>query len=638
MSAIHACWELQPTNIQDILNKMLQASDYWQPDALTSWCSPNDSVGFGKAHLFNTARSHDDNVSHDVHCQLTVVANARIDNREQLASEFLLSSDDPLIATDGLLILHAYIKWGNQCAAHLRGDFVFIIWDEEQKKFFCGRDHFGVKVLFYAKTARGIMFSNEHRAFFDSGWCNKQDLSEAWLIKNLWGLGSKTFDSPCNDIHVVPPAHTIEISDKGVKLRCYWRLEAKDTWADYSDEALIEELRQRFDNAVVARLDSQYPIGSELSEGLDSNGVTGFAARYLNPAPLFTFSCNCIPLNKQNTPVWGDTYKDIAQMFDVHENLQSTWLDQTDDEECFLQQQKTAYFEGFGAVLPVRSHHFFYRARCAQSHGVRVLLSGWGGDHCVTSYGDHYADELLAERKFTVLFRHLKAKYQRGRGARPTKAFLSQLYKAHLAPSLSKFHIRRGAVEAAVERRARHHFLGKQWRRKFNLESALDQFIKNYSCHIVKDKELLELFDLGLTNRLIESELLGRVARLEYRHPMLDVDLVTFAHSLPSRLKIYQGIERYPFRRVLEGVTTKSIQWRKKSEVIFPKLDHEGQLIRQSRSLARRLRKSIFAERYSCSSALDRSLEFLDPFLFSRLEFLLDMESYHRVAFDKQNS
>ncbi len=638
MSAIHACWEPQSSNIQVILDTMLQSSGYWQPDAHSAWCSPEAPVGLAKGHLFNTVRSRDDGVSHDVHRHLSVAANARIDNREQLATALSLNADDPQIATDGLLILHAYIKWGRQCAAYLRGDFVFIIWDEEKNTFFCGRDHFGVKVLFYAKTPRGVMLSNEHKAFFDSGWCNKQALSEAWLVKKLWGLGRKTFDSPHDDIHVVPPAHTLEISDKGAELRCYWRLEAQDTWAHYSDEALIDELRQRFEKAVVARLDTEYPIGSELSEGLDSNGVTGFAARNLHPAPLFTFSCNCIPLNKQNMPIWGDTYKDMAQILGVHDNLRPAWLDQTDDEAQFLQQQKREYFEGFGTVLPVRSELFFYRARCAQHHGVRVLLSGWGGDHCVTNPGDHYADELLKDKKFNDLHHLLRQKQKRGRGASPLKAMASLLYRAYLVPRLSKFHIRRGRTEDVVERKARHHFLGKRWRRQFNLEGELAQFIKEYSCHTVKQKEQLELFDLGLTNRLIESELLGRVTRLEHRYPMLDVDLVSFAHSLPSRLKIYRGVERYPFRRVLEGVTTPSIQWRRKSEVILPKIDHEGQLTRQSQSLARRLKKSIFAKRYSSAQALAKSVGFRDPLLFSRLEFLLDMETYHRTAFDKPSS
>ncbi len=624
MSSVHACIS-DNVSIDATLDAMLHASRYWAPDEESQWCK--ERVGLAKSHLYNTQRSRFDHVHYDPGMGLAITANARIDNRREIISSLALTEGDTQIATDSQLIMRAYAKWKNDCVKFLRGDFVFIIWDENRQKIFCARDHFGVKVLFYSHKPEGLMITNEHRAFFTSQWSDAHEIDEDWLIKALWSVVvPQQFDSPNPDIQVLPPAHTLEFSEEGLKITRYWQLTRKTDWQHLIDEELIDELKHRFEHAVEARLDSEYPLGSELSEGIDSNGVAGFAAKILGDKSLYTFSYDCIALDNENKHVWEETYADITEMHALHKNIKPVWQKQkSDNKYLHLQQQKSDFYSHFGGVVPLYGKGFL-RSRLAQKQGIRTMLSGWGGDHCVTSYGDQYCDELFYQNRFTQLYQLLKAKNQRGRGRRPLVA-LAELALKNWTPTIhSQTKKARSGLDKTLRRRNKYHFLEKQWRKDKNLNKLFDEFKKNDQCKSIQRKEILELFERGLTKNLIEAELTARMAKVEYRFPMLDVALVEFAHSLPGHLKIKYGIERYAFRQILTGITTKRIQWRIKSDVSSPKINRKKELSSLSNFLAKRLNKSILVKRFSSETRMEKCLERLEPGLIRSLELLVNAE------------
>ncbi|TQV85352.1 asparagine synthetase B family protein [Aliikangiella coralliicola] len=634
MSTIHACRLNKERCASQILSKMLKASDYWHPDERSKWVSSETDVGLAKAHLLNTERSIDDASYFSSELGVAICANARVDNRSVLLKQLSFSEEDSRIKTDAQLIAHCYKKWQVDCPARLRGDFVFIIWDEEKQKFFCARDHFGVKSLFYSRNERGVMITNEHNAFFTSEWFNRYQYDEPWLIARLWNLGALDFESPNSEIQALPPAHSLEIDEKGTRLQRYWRLTSKTTWKNYSDNELIEELKLRFEKSVIARLDSRYPLGAELSAGLDSNGIVGYAAQHLKKQSLYTFSHQCEALTKENYFVWGDVYRDIQTTFKLHENIEPVW-DYSPKTECLasdtseqLLQSKKKFYRCFGGVVPIYGGHFV-RSKLAKKNGVRVMLSGWGGDHCVTGYGDEFADELFRNRKFISIFRLLKAKRLRGRGGNIIRSFIILAIKQFLPSLYLKMKGLRSGVENSLLFRAKNHFLGQKWKTQYELENTLVKFLNNYQCHSVNRKESLELFELSLTNRLTESELEGRLFKVEYRYPMLDVDLVEFFYSLPSQLKIYDGIERYPFRLTLEGLVPEHIRWRKKHDVCLPQKDKKAEIERKLERLIPRLEYSLLVERYSSVNALQKCISSKSRALLDSLEFLMDVEEYY---------
>jgi len=623
LSTIHACFNPGQPVPEETITQMLAASEYWQPDATSNAASRQQHCQIAKASLFNTARSKQDHLYHDQHSGCIISANARLDNRSDVGRQLGLSSDVLSQLSDSQLILNTYQRWGEVCPKHLLGDFVFIIWDESKQRLFCARDHFGVKVLFYCRNHQGVMLSNEHNAFFTSNWQPKA-IREQWLVQQLWGQGPYSFQSPFQGIELLPPAHSMIIDHQGTTLNRYWTLEDKNDWQGMDDEALIEELKNRFRHAVKVRLDSAYPLATELSEGLDSNGIAGFAARMLDQQPLHTFSYGCQKLTDENKSVWEKTYQDIYDMLDMHDNLQPVWT--TDNLNDGLEHQADChrYTGGLFGLMGGRPDY----CKMANARGVRVLLSGWGGDHCASGYGDFFEDELFRQRKWSEVTRLFQQKAARGRSGKPFRAWMNLLLK-HAAPPLFRWKIRnRGGLEQALWQRAGQNPLRPEYIKRYQLKESLRQFTDNYRCKSVKAYHRRELFEIGVENRLVGSELVARNFRVEYRFPMLDVPLVELAYNIPSHLKIRDGVERYMFRRVLEGITTERIQWRVKADVNHPNIDRESLVNARSRELLEQLQQSKLVVRYCDPAKLARlDADAMDnPMMLGSIGVLLELE------------
>ena len=69
---------------------------------------------------------------------------------------------------DSYFILKAYQKWGEKCPEELLGDFAFAIWDRDNKKLFCARDHMGVKQFYYYLSDNAFYFATEIKAISHS--------------------------------------------------------------------------------------------------------------------------------------------------------------------------------------------------------------------------------------------------------------------------------------------------------------------------------------------------------------------------------------------------------------------------------------------------------------------------------------
>ncbi|MFO8233804.1 MAG: hypothetical protein R6U04_00170, partial [Bacteroidales bacterium] len=131
---------------EEEVNQMLQQLNYWDADYTDKIV--HGSVGFGHLMLYNTPESkHEKLPFHDKDAGLTIVADARIDNREELIEK--TGADPASGISDSQLILECFKMYSKRCVDHLVGAFAFVIWDEKKKELFCARDHIGFKPFYY---------------------------------------------------------------------------------------------------------------------------------------------------------------------------------------------------------------------------------------------------------------------------------------------------------------------------------------------------------------------------------------------------------------------------------------------------------------------------------------------------------
>ena len=197
-----------------------------------------------------------------------------------------------------------------------------------------------------------------------------------------------------------------------------------------------------------------------------------------------------------------------------------------------------------------------YPASLAAGEGVRVLLSGLGGDECVSKTGAGRDFGLLLGGRWPSLLAHLREHGRRP--AREIPKMLAGLLHPKLAPA-SRFWrlLREGRLRAESDRwQLRNYWLiNAQFARRVPPMAAVA--VRPLS---VRRRQLHRLRRGHLSQRM-EAEVAGGArCGLEYRYPLLDRRLVEFALSRPP--KVFCGPPtRLLMRVAISGLLPSEVCW-----------------------------------------------------------------------------
>lgn len=525
---------------------MLGALDHWHADARGAWAG--DGIGLGHLLLRTTPQSlHEALPHHDVEHDLGISGDLRLDNRAELAGLLSIAPGDLADWGDGRLVLRAYVEWGDTCPAHLLGDFAFAIWDGPRRRLFCARDLFGVKPFYFSHQANTLAFATEIKGLLALPFVDRS-VNETWIADCLHRIGIERVSTFYAAIRRLEPGHTLTFDTEGLRTRQYGQLDPRSELRLACDEDYVEAFREKLVLAIRRRADTPFEVGAELSGGLDSSGICAIAQSLLreNGRSLCTFS-------QVRPPGMADV---AGRPPDFRWAIDSLCRHAGITQVCL--------FDGAGAgddsVLPAlewanRYHdepfrdssslhnHGLYEA--ASERGVRILLSGFAGNLCVSAAGHGRLRELLWAGRALELWRELSAgpnhRHPLLRALRLalrecespvlTAAWLSLVPRGLLAdlPTTDGF-ARRMGMRRRTFRQVREAV------RPGTLRETAIRF----------------LAWPNITLRLEHSHLAAAARRIEYRYPLLDAELIALYLSLPSHLKYQRGIDRYVFRRSLE--------------------------------------------------------------------------------------
>ena len=258
---------------RDLLSRMTRFMSFRGPDGEEVWTESN--VGFGNALLRTGGRADPMLVRFG---DLCITADARIDGGE--------NTD----LTDAERILRAYEKWGDDCVAHLIGDFAFAIWDRRSRRLFCVRDHFGVKPFFYACLGNSLIFSNTLNALRLDPRVS-DELNETAIEDYLEsGLNQDLYTTAFRDVQRLPGGHTLSFVDGSLVTRRYWTPAVKNELRFRQSREYVERFEELLSTAVKDRLRTDR-VSISMSGGLDSTSLAAIARELLpQPAAVHAFS------------------------------------------------------------------------------------------------------------------------------------------------------------------------------------------------------------------------------------------------------------------------------------------------------------------------------------------------------------
>ncbi len=261
-----------------MLEKMAQAAAYRGPDGIRYWIEGN--VGLAHLALHTTPESlRERQPLVNARGDLTLVADARIDNRDELipflaGKGFVHEKDaEGNAPTDADLILAAYKCWGEDCPKHLIGDFAFVVWDARQRRVFAARDALGVKPLHYCQIGPVVCLATEAQQIMRHP-AVPDDLDLVSLGDYLTNNCSDEERTFFKAVRWLPAAHFGWFALGETKLVQYWILDSGKRIQYQQDDEYSDHYRQIFSRAVSDRLRTQSgKVGLLISGGLDSCSI-----------------------------------------------------------------------------------------------------------------------------------------------------------------------------------------------------------------------------------------------------------------------------------------------------------------------------------------------------------------------------
>lgn len=328
---------------------------------------------------------------HDPETGNWIVYNGEIYNFREVRRELEQAGTKFISQSDTEVLLKAVARWGEQCLQKFRGMFAFALWDARQHRLFLARDPMGIKPLYYAQAGSYFIFASEVRSLLGTGLVPRK-LDQAGLL-NYLTFGS-AYDplTPIEGIYALPAGHSLTWERGAIRESSYWDLvdDAPVLSPDEQNRA-AGNLQPLLEEAVRMQLVSDVPVGVFLSGGIDSSALVSIlSGGGVKPS---TFSI----VFREADFSEAEYSRAIAHKF--HTDHHEITVSQEDVLAAVPDALRAMDLPSMDAV------NTYFVSRETRAAGVKVALSGLGGDEVFAGYSNFRAVPRM--ERFAQLWKHV---------------------------------------------------------------------------------------------------------------------------------------------------------------------------------------------------------------------------------------
>jgi asparagine synthase (glutamine-hydrolysing) len=565
-----------------ITRRMMEALWHRGPDEDGLLVAPSAALGMRRLSIIDLPGGHQPvfNEARNV----AVVFNGEIYNFRQLRGALEGRGHAFRTHSDTEVIVHAYEEWGEECLHELRGMFAFAVWDARASgvsgdaaraaRIFLARDRLGIKPLYYSHAGGGVLFASEVRALIASGCIAPRvaaDSLEAFLL-----FGSVAEPSTIVEgVFSLPPGHFVTLRADAppadLRPKCYWDFSRAALRTDgpgpknFTDAA--KQLLPLLEETVRDNLIADVPVGVFLSSGLDSTALVALASR--SQSDLHTFTVVFPEQRFSESKISRET----ARRFNTNHQ-----------EMLLTPDQVLAQLEEAVSALDqptMDGLNTYFVSRAAHQAGLKVALSGLGGDEIFGGYSTFTTTPKAAlaarlGRWVPGPFRRLTAsaavKIAAGDAVRKAAAawrspedFPHAYYFTRLLFTPSRVRRLLAPYFESLEKNGNGRAPDSFWRQRMQETTRqaghLDSF-NSVSC--------FELQSYMVNTLLRDTDVMSMANSLEVRVPFLDHRLVEFVGRLPKRLKYKADVPKALLIEALSDVLPADVVGQSKRTFTLP--------------------------------------------------------------------
>jgi asparagine synthase (glutamine-hydrolysing) len=350
------------------------------PDGAGEWWSSERRCGFGHqrlAILDPTPRANQPMASADGRYVITF--NGQIYNFPALRAELVARGAIFRTTCDTEALLHLYALDGPDMVRRLRGMFAFAIWDQARQGLFLARDPYGIKPLYVSDDRRTFRFASQVKALLASRTIAREPEPAGVAGFHLFGHVPDPF-TLYRDIRALPAGCSQWVDAAGAEPPKPFVSIPSILAEGAADSAPPAELQDRVRAAVAgsvaAHMLADVEVGAFLSAGVDSGAMLGLMRE-----------------------ASGSDLRAITLAFEAFRG--------TSEDEAPLAAQVAARYgcshevrwvarREFEADLPaifasmdqpsIDGVNTWFVAKAAKEAGLKVAISGLGGDELLAGY------------------------------------------------------------------------------------------------------------------------------------------------------------------------------------------------------------------------------------------------------------
>jgi len=344
-----------------------------------------------------------------------LVADARLDNREELCEALGIAAADGRAMSDPAIMLNALERWDEAAIERLQGDFAFAFWDSRRQRLLLARDFMGQHPLHYARRDTFFAFASMPKGLHALPEIPAAPDREA--VAGFLALipedGSETF---FRGIEKVRAGEMVTVTRDGLNRARWWRPSLKPLGLKRPDD-YAEALREHFDRAVAARLRGAGPaVAAHLSGGLDSSAVAATAARLTaadgGRVTAFTGAPREGYDSSEVKNAFCDESPHAAEVAAMYPNMEHVIVRNGGSPFADLDRYFFVYER---PVLNLCNSVWMHRImEVARDRGLRVLLSGARGNMSFSYDGMPLLTQLLSSGRLGRLARESLALVRNG--------------------------------------------------------------------------------------------------------------------------------------------------------------------------------------------------------------------------------
>ncbi|MFO0941592.1 MAG: asparagine synthase (glutamine-hydrolyzing) [Pirellulales bacterium] len=521
---------VEPSKIMSMEKAMFHRG----PDDGETWLSEDLRVGLCHRRLSILDLSPTGHQPmHSLDGRYTIVFNGEIYNFGPLRDELIKDGTQLRSTGDTEVVLNLFVKKGLACLAELEGMFAFAVWDHRGKVLSLARDPLGIKPLYVYQDESSIAFASELRAL--SKVIPSRSINKTSLVGYLLTGSVPEEQTLLDGVQMLPAGATLTWTGVPASPKIYWqpKFETATRPSSISEPEAVRLIREALLDTVRRHFVSDVPVGIFLSGGIDSTALVALARQAgIEQIKTFSISFEEVEYDEGSIAertakhfgtdhhVWRMTAKQGQELFEQHLSA----MDQPSND-------------GFNTYCV---------SKFAHDHGLKVVLSGLGGDELFGSYPSFRLIPMLvrASRYYRMLpfGKSVARAAQRLLRASGPRARLFEFMQS--SGSVADAYL---AIRGYFDRKACAAIASKysesvcEFDELFSAVSRDAEKGLNNDWQIADQISYLELTRYMRNQLLRDSDVMSMAWSLELRVPLVDRKLFESVAQVPADLRLANG-------------------------------------------------------------------------------------------------